>query len=187
MKIPPPDLLWDAIAPCDHVVQVYAEETLFLAALEGYVAGALARGEAAIVLATPAHLEGLESRLGQRGFDLEAAVRETRYVARSAPEVLDTFMVDDWPDAARFEAVIQELLRTARGAQERKVRVFGEMVAILWARGLIAATLHLEELWNDITQAHRFPLFCAYPGRIFTRNAAESLARIGGMHTRVFA
>ena len=95
------------------------------------------------------------------------------------------FMVKDWPDETLFVAAMEELISQARGRQARKVRAFGEMVAILWSRGNHAATIHLELLWTKVCAAGKFPHFCAYPRDTFSRNATESIVEICRIHTRV--
>src|SRR5262249_31356990 len=40
---------------------------------------------------------------------------------------------------------------------------FGEMVALLWSEGNMAAALRLEQLWNELARDHAFALRCAYP------------------------
>ena len=112
------------------------------------------------------------------GVDVERARAENRYIPRLAEEVLASFMVKDWPDDQLFVAAAEELITLARGTQGRKVRAFGEMVAILWSRGNHAATIHLELLWTKVCAAEKFPLFCAYPRDTFSRNATESIVEI---------
>ncbi|HXS67878.1 MAG TPA: PAS domain S-box protein, partial [Candidatus Polarisedimenticolia bacterium] len=46
---------------------------------------------------------------------------------------------------------------------QRKLRAFGEMVALLWAEGKGEAALQLEQLWNQLSRQYSFSLFCAYP------------------------
>jgi hypothetical protein len=41
------------------------------------------------------------------------------------------------------------------------VRVFGEMVSLIW-QSRQRATERLEELWNQVIQEHSVPLLCAY-------------------------
>jgi hypothetical protein len=94
-------------------------------------------------------------------------------------------MVADWPDEGRFIEAMAELIDRARGGVKRKVRAFGEMVAILWSRGNPAATIHLELLWTKLLARERFPLLCAYPRDTFSRNATESIVEICRIHTRV--
>jgi hypothetical protein len=80
---------------------------------------------------------------------------------------------------------MSELLARARGEDVRDVRVFSEMVAILWARDSHAAAIHLELLWSGLCRAERFPLFCAYPRDTFSRNANESIVEICRIHSKV--
>ena len=51
-------------------------------------------------------------------------------------------------EAARFEVMIDGLLARARRGNAR-TRVYGETVALLWARGEHEATVALERSWND--------------------------------------
>ena len=185
LPIADPQVFWAEMAPCEHVVQIYGDDRVFLDGLEGFVGNALRQGEAAIVIATALHLHGLEARLRRNGVDVERARRENRYVARLAEDVLESFMVEDWPEEASFRASLEGLIRLARGADGRKVRAFGEMVAILWSRGNHAATIHLELLWSKVCAAERFPLYCAYPRDTFSRNATESIVEICRIHSRV--
>lgn len=180
-----PQVFWAEMSRCEHVVQIYGDDRIFLDGLAGFVEQGLASGEASIVIATALHLHGLEARLRSAGIDLNRALAENRYIPRLAEDVLETFMVDEWPDEARFLATLGELLAKARGPDARTVRAFGEMVAILWARGSHAATVHLELLWSKACTAERFALFCAYPRDTFSKNATESIVEICRIHSRV--
>jgi len=183
--LPAARAFWGEMSPCDHVVQIYGDDNVFIDALEGFVGNALREGESAIVIATAPHLHGLEERMHARGIDVERARAERRYVDRLAEDVLERFMVNGWPDEALFVRCVDELLALARGPGGRKVRAFGEMVAILWARGRVAATLQLEIMWTRLCEAQHFPLFCAYPREGFTKNATESIVDICRAHSRV--
>src|SRR5687768_15459232 len=180
-----PPVFWAEMSPCEHVVQIYGDDRVFLDGLEGFVANGLRNGEGAIVIATATHLHGLEVRMRQNGVDVGKALAESRYIPRLAEEVLAEFMVEDWPDEARFRESMENLIRAARGEDNRRVRAFGEMVAILWARGNHAATIHLELLWTKVLATEKFPLFCAYPRDTFSKNATESIVEICRIHSRV--
>jgi hypothetical protein len=180
-----PEVFWGEMSPCDHVVQIYGDDRVFLDGLEGFIGNGLREGESAIVIATAMHLHGLEKRLRQNGIDVEQAKAESRYIPRLAEEALAQFMVNDWPDEERFVTAMGDLIQRARGDEARKVRAFGEMVAILWARGLHAATIHLELLWNKVLAKEKFPLFCAYPRDTFSKNATESIVEICRIHSRI--
>ncbi len=43
------------------------------------------------------------------------------------------------------------------------VRIFGEMVALLWDAGQAGAALEVEAMWNELAAQFSFSLLCAYP------------------------
>jgi len=178
-------VFWGEMAPCEHIVQIYGDDSVFMDGLEGFVGSALRNGESAIVIATANHLHSLESRMRQHGIDVELARGEQRYLPRLAEETLAEFMVEGWPDQVLFAKTVSSLLSVARGKSDRKVRAFGEMVAVLWARGDHAATIELEKLWTAFVQAENFPLYCAYPRDVFPKNAVESMVAICKEHSRL--
>jgi hypothetical protein len=180
------DVFWGELSACDHCVQIYENDGVFLDALEGFVAGGIRQGDAIILIATPGHLQGLEDRLSASGFDVGAATRREQYIALDAKEALARFMVDGWPDELLFAQFIDDLLLRARG-QHRKVRAFGEMVALMWAEGQCGATVRLEHLWTRMCQQESFSLFCAYPKTGFTENANDAIAQVCAAHSRLYA
>jgi hypothetical protein len=94
-------------------------------------------------------------------------------------------MVQGWPDDLQFTNTIGASLRPARGAGERKVRVFDEMVAILWAGGYDAATIRLEKFWHEACHQQGFALFCAYPRVCFPAGPSEPMSRVLATHSKV--
>ncbi|HWP13512.1 MAG TPA: MEDS domain-containing protein [Ramlibacter sp.] len=178
------DVFWGEIAPCEHLVQIYDEESVFLDALEGFVAGGLDQGDGIVVIATPVHVRALESRLRARRVDVDAARAQDQYIALDAAQTLSKFMVDGWPDDDRFKALVTQLLSRA-GAEGRRVRAFGEMVAVLWQQQHHGATVRLEHLWHRFCREEAFSLLCAYPKSGFTRDATASIQEICDAHSRV--
>lgn len=91
------------------------------------------------------------------------------------------------PDAARFRATMGELISLAAQGG-RGVCIYGEMVAVLWDQGNIAAAIALERLWNDLAATHAFSLLCAYPIRAFDTDAGSAqFQQVCGQHSRVLA
>jgi hypothetical protein len=177
-------IFWAEIAPCEHVAQFYEDDGILLDTLAGYVGGGLKAGESTIVIATAEHLKALEQRLQAANVDMAAARSGDQYISLIAEEALARFMVKQWPDDLRFASFIGELITRGR-AGGRRVRAFGEMVALLWARGDQAATVHLEHLWHQMCQSQAFPLFCAYPKAGFTEDPLKSIAQICAAHSRI--
>lgn len=176
------------MSECEHFVQLYENGGSLLRALTDYARDALASGEAAVVIAAPERLSALGSALTASGIDVKRCEREGRLIAADANDVLGRFMVDGWPDDERFAASVGEMLQRARGGRRaRKVRAFGEMVALLWDRGYHAATFRLEHLWHGMCQDKAFRLFCAYPKAAVAAGGAGSLDRVVSAHSRVLS
>ncbi|MFL6592782.1 MAG: MEDS domain-containing protein [Luteimonas sp.] len=175
---------WGELAPCDHLVQIYEDETRFMETLERFVGEGLSGGEAVVLIATSSHLTWLESRLREAGCDTTAAREDDRLIFLDAASTLAEFMVDGWPDDERFFEVVGGIVARARHGG-RHMRAFGEMVALLWAQGHNGATVRLEHLWNELIEKQALALFCAYPRIGATRDLTEALADVCAAHSKV--
>ena len=178
------NVFWGEIAPCEHIAQFYTDDGVLLDTLTGFIGGGLKADEATIVIATADHLRILEQRLSDSGIDVAAARSRHQYIDMLANEALLKFMVNGWPDDQLFNNFVTEIISLAR-KQNQRVRAFGEMVAILWARGDSAATVRLEFLWQQLCRAQDFSLFCAYPKAGLTDDPSNSLAKICAAHSRI--
>ena len=175
---------WREVRPGQHVCRLHAGEADLARSLAVYVGGGLWSGEAAIVIATETHLARLEELLRGTGLDLGHLRADERYFALSATNMLDAFMVDGWPDRLLFAQAIREpLARARRGA--RGVRLFGEMVALLWAEARYAAAVRLEHLWNELVAREQVPLVCSYPRGELSRGGPEAMAAVTAAHDRM--
>ncbi|MDB5261730.1 MAG: hypothetical protein JWQ14_1011 [Adhaeribacter sp.] len=175
---------WGEVAACSHVVQIYENEDALLNLLEGFVTGGLTVGDSVVIIATPAHLFLLEQKLRLHGLNVDALCATGQYLSLNAEEVLAEFMVNDWPDYGLFMTTIDEVFSRIRKSPGQ-VRVFGEMVALLWARGNSSATVMLEHLWNTYCEKETFSLFCAYPQEGFPQDTTTSLRTICNAHSKM--
>jgi PAS domain-containing protein len=173
---------------CGHAVQFYEKDSALVEALGQHIGAAVTAEDTAIVVATKAHLEGLAAELRLRKINPGPAIRAGRLIELDAAETLAQFMVGGGPDKEKFENTIGALVRRAEARLKpgRRLVVFGEMVAILWAEGKRDATVRLEELWNDLAGRHSFNLLCGYPISAFDRLEHRQLFfSICGEHTHV--
>jgi signal transduction histidine kinase len=172
-----------------HVVQFYGEEGFLLDELSRFIGTALGAGDAAVVIATKEHRDGLAQRLKAWGLDTAKAVAQGRYFTLDAAETLAKITLGGQPDAVRFAEVVGGVIARATAATEgepRRVAAFGEMVALLWAEGKPDAAIHLEQLWNDSARTHSFSLRCAYPMSSFCRSEhGDLLLKICAEHSDV--
>jgi PAS domain S-box-containing protein len=176
---------WGEMSESEHFVQFCETDTFLINSVSKFIGTGLRAGDAGIVIATKPHRESLEERLKGDGLEIAAARARGQYVSIDAAATLSTFMVDGLPDPGRFAAVVESIIMRATKGRSR-VRIFGEMVALLWADGNRAAAISLEEFWNDLARTHSFSLFCAYPMQGFGGEVYEvEFTEICKQHSRV--
>jgi hypothetical protein len=176
----------DAACEHEHIVEFYETTAFLIGTVADFVVPALRGGDSVILVATREHLDAFSVAISAERIDLQAAIREDRYQAYDAAELLARFMVDGMPDRALFERTASEVIDRAAAAGGR-VKVYGEMVALLWADGDVDATIALEDLWNDLAATRSFSLLCGYPMQDFDDAARAAFKRICTQHTTVIA
>ena len=180
-----PRAFWGEMREREHCVQFYETDAFLLNSLSGFVCAALDAGEAAIVIATKAVRESLDEHLQTSGVNVLAARSALEFISLDAAETLSKLMVTGLPQPERVREVIGEVIASAT-KNGRRVRIFGEMVALSWAEGNYEAAIRLEELWNDLQRTHPFSLLCAYPMKSFDGDSlALPLGEVCAGHTRV--
>lgn len=140
----------------DHLVQVYTDTDFLVDAVAEYLASGLRAGEGAIVVARPDNRKRFLNALEARGVRPGDALRML-----DAGETLDSFMVDGMPQWTAFHGACGGAIAELR-LRYPAVRVYGEMVDILWQRGERTAALRLEDFWNELGKLQTFSLLCAY-------------------------
>ncbi|MDX6269915.1 MAG: hypothetical protein QOD28_1138 [Acidobacteriota bacterium] len=176
---------WSGTGEPEHFVQFYEADAFLLNSLGGFVGAGLREGDACIVVATRAHRDALDAHLRADGLDVDAARARGQYVSADASGMLSQFMVGGQPDAGRFAESVGVVVAHAAAGHGR-VRIFGEMVALLWAEENYDAAIRLEELWNELHRTRPFTLFCAYPMQGFGGEGdARRLGDVCTTHARV--
>jgi hypothetical protein len=149
-----------------HVVQFYGADTsLLVLNVARYISDGLHADDSAIIIATDAHAADFRRALLEAGCDMRSAETDRRLVVLNAQHLLGRFITDRGPDWTRFEATLQAILRSL--PPSRGVRIFGEMVGILWQSGEYSNAIVLEDYWNRLAKSLKFRLYCAYPIDIF--------------------
>ena len=144
--------------PHDHAVHVYADDAAISQEIIRFVEDGLVLGESVVVAANARHRAAIARWRSDHPSISDGEV----LLVVDADETLKKFMVAGVPDPALFESTLCPMIdRAVRGG--RTARVFGEMVALLWADGNVMGALGLEALWNRLAFSRRFFLMCAYP------------------------
>ena len=122
-----PRKFWGEIAPCEHIAQFYADDSVLLDSLIRFVDRGLMTGKGVIVIATREHLRVLEERLSTFTIGMVMHRLTEAYVTIDAHEALRKFMVNGWPEDELFLEFVTGLMHRA-STGGRRVRAFGEMV-----------------------------------------------------------
>jgi hypothetical protein len=151
--------------PGSHIVYPYTDENLVSQAVCLYASAGLRKNEGVVLIMSKDHCEPILGRLTAEGFDVEERQRNGQLACVVAEDLLPRFMVDGMPDTNRFKSVIGPIIERSRvsvsNGHQPNVRVFGEMVSLLWEKNLAAATL-LEEMWNQAIDTYSISLMCTY-------------------------
>ncbi len=95
-----------------------------------------------------------------KAFWAEMSAREYFVQIYQDEEVFVDWKVHDQrsaDDERLFQVAIDILARATKNG--RKVRAFGETVAVMWAKGFYGATVKLEYLWHQLCSEDSFALF----------------------------
>src|SRR5207244_7638194 len=80
-----------------HVVQFYSEDEFLVDAISRFIGVTLSAGDAAVVLATKTHREGIARRLEERGLDITNGELKGRYFDVHAAETVCLLMLECRP------------------------------------------------------------------------------------------
>lgn len=160
----------------------YAQDDDLVGRVTDYLLDAMRDNGVAVTLATPGHRAAIEARLEQAGLSLTTARARGTYVALDPEEVISRVMINGFADPAGFWRAISPVIKNATG-KRRKVAVFGEMVALLWARNQTGAAVDLEALWDELAAQYSFSMLCAFPADVLGASEhADDLIEVIAAH-----
>jgi hypothetical protein len=168
-----------------HLVQLFDSRESLVAAVSSFAFDGLTEGDTVLVVSSAERWAGITDRLIERGVSTADAEATGQLVSLDAQELLQKFMKNQRPEPRLFE---ESVGATVRGLASRAapLRIYGEMVDVLAARGEYRAAHELEELWNALGERESFTLFCGYSAEHFgDPRTAESLRSICRAHSSV--
>jgi CheY-like chemotaxis protein len=145
-----------------HGVCFYEDTPSLAGTVARFIGEGLAAGQTAVIVATPSHGASICDQLRATGVDSQQRIEQGELLMFDADEVLSRFMIGHRPDAARFADTVNPVLAKAAGLRKRQVRIYGEMVDLLWSRGRQDAALSLETQWHQLIAERKCSLLCGY-------------------------
>ena len=172
------------VPPHRHAVGFHRDDVELVQAVASYAAQGLVGAERVVTVVTPAHRDAVDEALYELGHDPVRARRDGSYVTLEAAHILNAFLVDGVPDRDAFFDGVGRLVSVAR-EDGSTVRIFGEMVSLLWDRGDVLGALRLESLWNELAAVHDFTLLCGYSASALEGAGLSDMGALCARHSTV--
>jgi hypothetical protein len=155
-----------------HAVRFYENEKSLAQIVAQFLSEGFAAGDPGLVVAVPTQRAAILKELVARSVDVVALQRSDDLLLLDAEETLSSFMKDGKPDAEAFDNNMCAILKRMCGEHpDCTVRIFGQMVDVLWKDGQQAAAISLEMLWNRLANTQAFSLLCGYAMGQFYKDA----------------
>ena len=171
-----------------HVAGFYSDGELLLDEYARSVGNVLDAGSVAVYIADESRRSAVLRRLEARRLNVDLAIREGRLRSTDVVEWMATFMVDGWPDEARFWRSAHLLISGVRSRfaeQHPGVAVCGDGAGSLLRDDRIEAAIRLEQLWDDFARTYNLDVFCGYSGTLDREDATGVFQRICAAHSAV--
>ena len=167
-----------------HAVRFYESDNSLARIVADFLHEGLDVGNPAIVVATADIRAAIVQELTDRSLDVPKLQRAGDLLVLDAEEILSAFMTDGRPDAGRFKDQMCHVIQRVCGDRaDCRVRIFGQMVDVLWKDGQRDAAIRLEVLWNQLAHTEAFSLLCGYAIGNFYKDAGFD--DICGQHSHV--
>ena len=174
------------VDPRAHVAHFYASDEELIRDVSAYLIDAVTDDETVMVVATRSHTAAIEAGFVRAGIDVGRARSQSRLVTLDAEDAMRRVIDNGRSDAEGLTAQLAVLIpRLLAGG--RPLRVYGEVVALLWQAGLVGAAIVLENEWNELIERFSFGLYCAYPANssVVTDDRADAVQRVCDCHSEV--
>ena len=146
-----------------HAVRFYESDSSLARIVAEFLHHGFDAGNPGIVVATANLRDAIIDELAERSLDVVELQRSHDLLLLDAKETLAPFMSAGRPDPLKFKDQMCQVIRRACGKRAPcTVRIFGQMVDVLWKDGERDAAIRLEVLWNQLAQTEAFSLLCGY-------------------------
>jgi anti-sigma regulatory factor (Ser/Thr protein kinase) len=172
--------------PHVHAVSFYVHDQDVVQELARFVTEGVRQEGRVLVLATYEHRKALVETLRPMGLDPNEPPVAGRLLLLDARATLRSFTTVSGLDRDRFLSVVGQRVRDA-GADGAPVRVFGEMVGLLWEAGDVQGAIALEAMWNGLIAKLDFDLMCAYPSSLAETSSLLEVCAVCDHHSSVHA
>lgn len=168
-----------------HTMQLFDSDESLADAVAEFCSEGVLRNETTLAVVREERWYSIAQRLSAKGVAVDDALWRGLLTVRSAERMLKGIIRAGRPHLPLMTTSLGPLISRLE-AFGRPLRIYGEMVDILAARGEHAAALELEELWNVVDEQKKYRVFCSYSAANFADpQTRDDLRRICAAHTDV--
>jgi len=164
---------WLVKQPKGHLVLFYNKQSELLKPLSEFIYYGIQANEICIVIAQKDNIIKINNQLNQILVNADEQINKGQYIVLDAETILKKFMLNGLPSKTLFLETFNKAFNALRNNypyKNRKIRVYGELVSTLYAKGNLKGVIQLESMWNELANKQSFTLFCGYPKQIFVNN-----------------
>jgi C4-dicarboxylate-specific signal transduction histidine kinase len=144
-----------------HLVQFYKRSEYLAETVAEFIQQGLGRSDGIIILATQEHWQTLQVILLQKNSGFAESLNSERLLFWDVHEVLQRILNHEGLNKAAFMNFIQSIL--IQMGNHSNVRVYAELVDLLYTKGRVNDARFLKDFWNEILQTNpRLSLMCAF-------------------------
>jgi two-component system, cell cycle response regulator DivK len=162
-----------------HVVRFYDRDDELCQTLAEFVTEGVRRGERIVLLVTAAHWASTRELLVWCEIDFDAVMQDEQVIVVDAHHLLSEIVHSGSIDTQRFKSRLDHTLARV----QPPLRVFGEVVSLLAARGQLDAAIEIEELGHALAHGTQSSVLCAYDRR-HLGGGPDSAQRVERCHDR---
>lgn len=154
-----------------HGVRFYESPDALARIVSEFLKEGFAAGSAGIIAAAPNVRAAIIRELTRQGVDVVDVQQSKMLLLLDARETMSRFMVDGMPSPHKFADAMCAVIRQVARGKASTIRIFGQMVDVLWQDGEQDAAIALERLWNQLAHTEAFSLLCGYTMGSFYKDA----------------
>jgi hypothetical protein len=144
-----------------HGARFYENEESLADIVADFLEPALTGGNPAIIAADRTQRGAILHALMDRSVEVGKLQHSGKLLLLDGDQTLSRFMIGGMPDRRRFAVTMSAAIARAQRGRQRDVRMYTQLIDMLWKQGMLTAAVRLELFWNRLANA-RASVQCGY-------------------------
>jgi hypothetical protein len=173
------------VPPLCHAIGFFENQQQLCVDIAGFVEEGLRLNQPALVVTTDAHRDGIAGELRGLGVDVDAVSKAGDLMMLDAEETLLVLMNGgQLPDSSIYHQSVGSACERLLRGRPGPLRIFGDMVDVLWQREQYDAAIRIEILSNQLAATYPISVICGYSMGHFLKSASR-LETVTTLHGRL--